>query len=302
MRFYSKFYSSKLFHFYNGAVRSTVYALLSGLVFVAVSGCNKTPPQEPGEPTPRPTPINIVDLIASECPPAADVAAIIRTCGTAPRPATLACVIAVCKGLQTPAPITPSPRPNPSKTSTSSPTAVPTVTPTTAPTVATTVAPPAIDVWRGCQQSNMDVSVAQDGSGRTLLFCDTTMLFWCPMVPPAHAPGGVGGARSCDPGHSVVFRDCCGSREWDDPRGPRFIVSNPAVEVRQPCTNGNPFNACFLAPRGTVTTIDTCPRSDVHSCVTASESGDHANDCPSGKIPLRPNQGTGCFGAREVRF
>lgn len=191
----------------------------------------------------------------------------------------------------TPTPAAVIPSPNPSDTSTSSPTSVPTVapSPTSAPQ---TQAPPQIDVWRGCQQSNMDP--IKGGGG---LACDTTMIFWCPMVPPKGQPGGVDGARSCDPGHSVVFRYCCGSREWDDPRGPLFVVDNPAVKVQQ-----DAFGALFLAPPGTVANINTCPRPDVHSCVIAAETGDHTQDCPSGKIPLTPRAGNGCFGAHEVHF
>lgn len=109
----------------------------AAVAVVFLSGCVLfQKPEGPAPPAPRPTPVDILSLIASECPPSADVPAIVRTCGTAPRPETLLCVIAICKGFRTPAPVSTS---APTVTVTPTATVAPRATATSAPTAETAV-------------------------------------------------------------------------------------------------------------------------------------------------------------------
>ena len=137
------------------------------------------------------------------------------------------------------------------------------------------VKPPALWFWRGIHQGNLG-NWRTDGSGRHCADGDTTMWF--------HSPGNAAckGAPSCDPDHFGTTEapctgvDCCW-RNWDDPRGPEFRVSNNSgpVEVHNwgasSASGGKVpdygFEVTVCAAPGTVADIDTCPRFDVHSCV-----------------------------------
>lgn len=137
------------------------------------------------------------------------------------------------------------------------------------------VTPPVLWFWRGIQQSNLGWYV--DETGRSCAEGDTTMWF----QSPGNGAEGCDGAPSCDPDHfGTPEAPCtgvdCSWRNWDDPRGPEFRVSNATAEVEihnQNASGSNGkvpdfgFGVTMCAAPGTVAVIDTCPRPDVYSCV-----------------------------------
>ena len=137
------------------------------------------------------------------------------------------------------------------------------------------ITPPVLWFWRGIHQDNL--SWYTDGSGRSCAAGDTTMWFQC----PGNSGPNCGGAPACDPDHfgtpdvPCTGVDCCW-RNWDDPRGPEFkvISSTGPVEIHNQGAQGlngsvpeYGFGVTLCAAPGTVAVIDTCPRSDVYSCV-----------------------------------
>ncbi len=138
------------------------------------------------------------------------------------------------------------------------------------------VTPPVLWFWRGIQQSNLG-NWRTDASGRSCADGDTTMWF----QSPGNGVAGCQGAPACDPDHfGTPEAPCtgvdCSWRNWDDPRGPEYRVSNNTgpVEIHnwgaQGLNGSVPeygFGVTVCAAPGTVAVIDTCPRADVYSCV-----------------------------------
>jgi hypothetical protein len=138
------------------------------------------------------------------------------------------------------------------------------------------VTPPLFWFWRGITRDNMGWYT--DETGRSCAQGDTTMWFWC----PGNTAEGCGGAPACDAGHfanpegqTCTGDDCCW-RNWDDPRGPEYRISNASgpIEIHnwgaQGVNGGVPelgFEVTMCALPGTTAFIDTCPRADVYSCV-----------------------------------
>lgn len=137
------------------------------------------------------------------------------------------------------------------------------------------VAPPMLWFWRGIHQDNL--SWFTDDTGRSCAHGDTTMWFHC----TENQQDGCRGAPACDPDHFATeertcMGNCCCWRNWDDPRGPEFRVSENTgpVEIHNRGAKGlngdvpeYGFGVTICALPGTVAKIDTCPRSDVYSCV-----------------------------------
>ncbi len=139
------------------------------------------------------------------------------------------------------------------------------------------IKPPVLWFWRGIAQANLG-GWYTDSTGRHCATGDTTMWFSMP-------DGSCSGAPACDPDHfgttssPCTGTDCCW-RNWDDPRGPEYRVTNntgPVSIVSSGATNsdgtkapGYGFEVTMCAAPGTTADIDTCPRCDVHSCVESN--------------------------------
>lgn len=138
------------------------------------------------------------------------------------------------------------------------------------------VEPPVLWFWRGIQQANLG-NWHTDAQGRLCADGDTTMWF----ISPGNNVDGCKGAPACDPDHfGTPAAPCtgvdCSWRNWDDPRGPEFRVSNATgpVEIHNQNAKGTGgkvpdlgFGVRLCAAPGTTASIDTCPRPDVYSCV-----------------------------------
>jgi hypothetical protein len=137
------------------------------------------------------------------------------------------------------------------------------------------VSPPVLWFWRGIHQGNLG-NWRTDASGRRCADADTTMWFKSP------GNSACAGAPSCDPDHfgtpaaPCTGVDCCW-RNWDDPRGPEYRVSEATgpVEIHNWGARDSSgakvpdygFEVTLCAAPGTVAKIDTCPHVDVHGCV-----------------------------------
>jgi hypothetical protein len=155
------------------------------------------------------------------------------------------------------------------------------------------VLPPTIWFWRGIHQGNLDWYT--DASGQRCGNGDTTMWY---VTPNGHC----GGAPSCDPDHfGTPESPCTGTdchwRNWDDPRGPEFRVTNatgPVSVVNWGArlsgggkAEGFGFGVTICAAPGTTALIDTCPRCDVHSCVETNYP-QFVDQCDPVPLPIKP--------------
>ena len=155
------------------------------------------------------------------------------------------------------------------------------------------ITPPVLWFWRGINQDNLGWYT--DATGLHCANGDTTMWF---LTPNGHCSG----APSCDPDHfgtrdsPCTGTDCCW-RNWDDPRGPEYRVTNntgPVSVVNYGAKNssGQPasgygFEVTVCAAPGTTAVIDTCPRCDVHSCVE-SNYPQFVDQCDPVRLPVNP--------------
>jgi hypothetical protein len=154
------------------------------------------------------------------------------------------------------------------------------------------VKPPLLWFWRGINQSNL-MNWRSDPSGRHCADGDTTMWYWLPNAPK-------GGAPACDPDHFGTptmpgTGPDCSWRNWDDPRGPEFRISNNtnpvdvtnwgARDSNNQLVPGYGFEVIVCAAPGTTARIDTCPRWDVHSCVETNYP-QQTDQCDPVPIPV----------------
>ncbi len=154
------------------------------------------------------------------------------------------------------------------------------------------VSPPVLWFWRGINQNNLG-NWHTDDQGRMCADGDTTMWFKSP------GNGACSGAPSCDPDHfGTPEAPCtgvdCSWRNWDDPRGPEFRVSNNTgpVEIHNFGAKGlngkvpeYGFGVTVCAAPGTVADIDTCPRSNIYSCVE-DRYPQFVDDCTTVLLPV----------------
>lgn len=158
----------------------------------------------------------------------------------------------------------PTAQPTVQPTSTPEPTPISTPTPIATPTPITSVFPPTLSAWKvtnldhvstpalcGCANpcdgpKFTDQHHCEIGSTQTFEANNLT------------APGPSG---PCDTDHAATYNSICGSREWDDDRGPTWEVTHAVNKGSE----GNMHHTIVEFTPGTCFTVCTSPRSDLHS-------------------------------------